>query len=128
MLAATLSKQLRFFSIFSKVSMAPPDPILGISVNFVNDQDSRKINLGVGAYRDDNLQPVVFSIVRKVQEELLADKTLNMVFHLLPRNTSPSTASPVLCRTVKNSSSAMTVLFSKKEEWLRSKHWQEVGP
>lgn len=46
--------------------MAPPDPVLGINVAFANDTDSRKVNLGVGAYRDDNLKPVVFSVVRKI--------------------------------------------------------------
>lgn len=39
--------------------------------------DARKVNLGVGAYRDDNLKPVVFSIVRKVEEQIVADKSLN---------------------------------------------------
>ena len=47
--------------------MAPPDPILGINIAYANDSDARKVNLGVGAYRDDNLKPVVFSIVRKVE-------------------------------------------------------------
>jgi aspartate/tyrosine/aromatic aminotransferase len=66
MLAGTLCKRLRFFNIFAKVPMAPPDPILGINTAFANDTDSRKVNLGVGAYRDDNLKPVVFNIVRKI--------------------------------------------------------------
>lgn len=66
--------------------MAPPDPILGINVAYANDTDNRKVNLGVGAYRDDNLKPVVFSVVRKVEEQLIADKTLNMVTHHKLRN------------------------------------------
>jgi aspartate/tyrosine/aromatic aminotransferase len=62
----TLTKIFRYNNIFAKVPMAPPDPILGINVAFANDNDTRKINLGVGAYRDDNIKPVVFSIVRKI--------------------------------------------------------------
>lgn len=61
-----LTKVIAFSNIFAKVPMAPPDPILGINIAYANDTDSRKVNLGVGAYRDDNLKPVVFSIVRKV--------------------------------------------------------------
>lgn len=59
--------------------MAPPDPIIGINTAYANDIDSRKINLGVGAYRDDDLKPVVFKVVRQVEEMLRADKSLNKV-------------------------------------------------
>jgi Aminotransferase class I and II len=57
--------------------MAPPDPILGISVAFNADKDPKKVNLGVGAYRDDNGKPYVFNVVRKAEEGILADKSLN---------------------------------------------------
>lgn len=79
MLDLALFKKLQFFSIFRKTTMAPPNSILGIIVNFNNDQDPRKINLGVGAYRNNNLEPVVLKAVRKVQRELLEDKSLNKV-------------------------------------------------
>jgi aspartate/tyrosine/aromatic aminotransferase len=82
--------------------MAPPDPILGINIAYANDSDSRKVNLGVGAYRDDNLKPVVFSVVRKVEEQLVADKNLNMVHQYLLRNTFQLTASLDLSLEVKN--------------------------
>jgi hypothetical protein len=75
----SLLKAIRYSNIFAKVPMAPPDPILGINISYANDTDSRKVNLGVGAYRDDNLKPVVFSIVRKVEEQIVADKSLNKV-------------------------------------------------
>jgi len=48
--------------------MGPPDPIIGSRVAFQKDKDLNKINLGVGAYRDDNGNPYVFKIVRKVEE------------------------------------------------------------
>lgn len=44
-----------FFSYTSplaKVLMAPFDPILGLNIAFANDSDVRKVNLGVGSYRD----------------------------------------------------------------------------
>ena len=46
--------------------MGPPDPILGVTVAFKADTDPNKMNLGVGAYRDDNGKPFVLSCVRKV--------------------------------------------------------------
>jgi aspartate/tyrosine/aromatic aminotransferase len=57
-----------FSSIFEKVRIALPDPILGINIAYNNDMHTKKVNLGVGAYRDDNLKPVVFKVVRKVEE------------------------------------------------------------
>ena len=39
-------------NMFSHVTMAPPDPILGTAIAFNNDKSEDKINLGIGAYRD----------------------------------------------------------------------------
>jgi hypothetical protein len=95
LLSSGLTKQIRFYNIFAKVPMAPPDPVLGINTAYANDTDSRKVNLGVGAYRDDNLKPVVFSVVRKIEQQLVADNSLNMVTKQPFRNTYPSTEYPV---------------------------------
>lgn len=64
----TLTQRVMFNNIFAKVPMAPPDPILGVNVAFNADQDPKKVNLGVGAYRDDNGKPYVFNVVRKVEK------------------------------------------------------------
>ncbi len=53
-------------NLFSHVTMAPPDPILGTAIAFKNDKSSDKINLGIGAYRDGEGKPYVFKIVNKV--------------------------------------------------------------
>jgi len=68
-------------NLFSHVTMAPPDPILGTAIAYNNDKSSDKINLGIGAYRDDNGKPYIFKVVKKVEEEIL--KTSNHVFILL---------------------------------------------
>jgi aspartate/tyrosine/aromatic aminotransferase len=81
-----LTLGLLFRNTFGKVPMAPPDPILGISVAYNSDPDTRKVNLGVGAYRDDSLKPVVFGVVRKVEEQVVAEK-LNKVSTVVCRNT-----------------------------------------
>ncbi|KAG0466935.1 hypothetical protein HPP92_018515 [Vanilla planifolia] len=43
-------------SRFEGVTMAPPDPILGVSEAFRADDSDVKLNLGVGAYRTEELQ------------------------------------------------------------------------
>lgn len=46
--------------------MGPPDPILGVTEAFKRDTNPNKMNLGVGAYRDDAGKPLVLPCVRKV--------------------------------------------------------------
>lgn len=46
--------------------MAPPDAILGITEAFLKDKNPKKVNLGVGAYRDDNSKPWVLPSVKEV--------------------------------------------------------------
>jgi aspartate/tyrosine/aromatic aminotransferase len=58
-------------NLFSHVPMAPPDPILGTAVAFKNDPSKDKVNLGIGAYRDQDGKPYVFNIVRKVEENIV---------------------------------------------------------
>ena len=62
--------------------MAPPDPILGTAIAFRADTDANKINLGIGAYRDDNGTPYVFKVVRKAEQEILSDKKLDKVLFI----------------------------------------------
>lgn len=47
--------------------MGPPDPILGVTEAFKRDTNPKKMNLGVGAYRDDQGKPFVLKSVRKVR-------------------------------------------------------------
>lgn len=54
-------------SRFSKVPLGPPDAILGITEAFNRDHNPRKINLGVGAYRDAAGSPFVLPCVREAQ-------------------------------------------------------------
>ena len=65
------------FPNFAHVKQAPADPILSLTTGFKADKDPRKVNLGVGAYRDDNGKPFVFPIVRKVEAEIVANKSLD---------------------------------------------------
>lgn len=58
-------------SRFESIAMAPPDPILGVSEAFKADTHEMKLNLGVGAYRTEDLQPYVLKVVKKVENLML---------------------------------------------------------
>uniref|UniRef100_A0A1D1ZUP4 Aspartate aminotransferase n=1 Tax=Auxenochlorella protothecoides TaxID=3075 RepID=A0A1D1ZUP4_AUXPR len=53
------------------VEMAPPDPILGVSEAFKRETSTDKLNLGVGAYRTEELQPYVLRVVGKAEKRML---------------------------------------------------------
>lgn len=57
-------------NLFSHVTMAPPDPILGTAQAFQKDTSSDKVNLGIGAYRDANGKPYVFKAVKDAEEAI----------------------------------------------------------
>ncbi|KAM0746594.1 hypothetical protein T439DRAFT_329698 [Meredithblackwellia eburnea MCA 4105] len=73
-LTATQPALVRSLSAWSNVPAGPPDPILGVTEAFKADTDPKKINLGVGAYRDANGKPYVLPSVRKADELILAAK------------------------------------------------------
>jgi len=58
---------------YSNVPALPPDPIFHTKTAYKQDPDPRKLNLGVGAYRDDNLKPYVLAVVKKAEQEILSD-------------------------------------------------------
>ncbi|EKM83835.1 hypothetical protein AGABI1DRAFT_110435 [Agaricus bisporus var. burnettii JB137-S8] len=73
--AASLNRNaLRSVSVWSAVPAGPPDPILGVTEAFKADKNSRKINLGVGAYRDENGKPYVLPSVQKAEEVINTSK------------------------------------------------------
>lgn len=59
-------------SWWSHVEMGPPDAILGITEAFKKDTNPKKMNLGVGAYRDDNGKPYVLPSVRAAEQRLVS--------------------------------------------------------
>ncbi|KAJ9082934.1 aspartate transaminase aat1 [Entomophthora muscae] len=65
------SQRLACISTWANVPQGPPDAILGITEAFKKDNDPQKMNLGVGAYRDDQGKPFVLSCVRKAEKALL---------------------------------------------------------
>lgn len=60
---------------FEEIEQAPTDPILGIAQAFAADPREQKINLGIGVYRTEELQPLVLETVREA-EKILLEKAL----------------------------------------------------
>ena len=61
-----------FFSVFNVIKAMPPDPILGVGVAFAQSKNPKKVNLGIGAYRDDNGQPIVMKAVQEAVSRIAA--------------------------------------------------------
>jgi len=55
-------------SPFSAVTLAPADPILGLTEAFVADKNPKKVNLGVGVYQDGAGKVPVLSVVREAEK------------------------------------------------------------
>ncbi|BFZ65369.1 Aspartate aminotransferase, cytoplasmic [Saitoella coloradoensis] len=64
-------------SVFADVPLAPPDAIFHLTASYKADTFKDKINLGVGAYRDDDGKPWVLPVVKKADELLRSDPNLD---------------------------------------------------
>lgn len=71
---AARSTAIRRITVWADVAEGPPDAILGITEAFKKDSFPEKINLGVGAYRDDNGKPYVLPSVRDAEEDVVSSK------------------------------------------------------
>ncbi|KAL0895363.1 hypothetical protein ABMA27_011496 [Loxostege sticticalis] len=63
-------------SRFQGVEQGPPIEVFQLNKLFIEDTYQNKINLSVGAYRDENAKPWVLPIVRKMEKQMAADETL----------------------------------------------------
>ena len=62
---------------FGHIQRAPVDPILGTTIAFRQASAPEKINLGVGAYRDDSGKPYIFPAVAEAERRIAADASIN---------------------------------------------------
>ncbi|KAF8628428.1 hypothetical protein AX15_003949 [Amanita polypyramis BW_CC] len=62
---------------WQEVPQAPPDSIFKLTAAFKADSFDKKVNLGVGAYRDNTGRPWVLPVVKKATRTLLNDETLD---------------------------------------------------
>ncbi|KAK4058354.1 Aspartate aminotransferase, cytoplasmic [Microbotryomycetes sp. JL221] len=64
-------------SAFDHVPLQPPDAIFALTAGYNADKSDKKVNLGVGAYRDNAGKPFVLPVVRKAKKILADDDTLD---------------------------------------------------
>jgi aspartate/tyrosine/aromatic aminotransferase len=57
--------------MFDTIVAAPPDPILGLTEAFKKDPNPKKVNLGVGVYKDAKGQTPVLASVKTAEERIL---------------------------------------------------------
>ena len=62
-------------SLFTAVEMAPRDPILGLNEQFASDNNTNKVNLGVGVYFDDNGKLPLLECVQAAENAMMAKPT-----------------------------------------------------
>lgn len=55
-------------SVFTaaNVAAAPEDPLFGLMKAYREDPSDQKVDLGIGAYRDNNAKPWILPVVKKV--------------------------------------------------------------
>ncbi|KAI9375339.1 aspartate transaminase [Aspergillus egyptiacus] len=61
----------------SVVPPAPEDPLFGLAQAYRQDPSDKKVDLVIGAYRDDNAKPWVLPVVKKADDLIRNDPSLN---------------------------------------------------
>lgn len=67
-------------SLFSIIQPVPPIPIFALSAAYKNDTHPKKVDLGIGAYRDNTARPWVLPVVKKAQIAIANDDSLNFEY------------------------------------------------
>ena len=78
--------------MFETIEMAPADAILGLTDAFKADPNPKKINLGVGVYKDANGKTPVLRAVKMAEARILAGESTKSY---LPIDGSPAYAAAV---------------------------------
>ncbi|KAG8227200.1 hypothetical protein J437_LFUL003406 [Ladona fulva] len=68
---------MKMASRFSVVEAGPPIEVFALTKSFTDDPFPNKVNLGVGAYRTDDCVPWVLPVVRKTEQQIANDLSLN---------------------------------------------------
>ncbi len=64
-------------SFFTEIETAPPDPMFNLAAKCRSDPSEFKVDLGIGAYRDNDGKPWVLPSVQLAEEKLTHDKSYN---------------------------------------------------
>ncbi|KAL7752265.1 ribosomal RNA processing protein [Sorochytrium milnesiophthora] len=63
--------------VLESVPLAPPDIIFHLTASYKADTNASKVNVGVGAYRTDEGKPWVLPVVRKAEDIIMNDLSLD---------------------------------------------------
>ena len=63
--------------MFDSITPAPPDAILGLTAAFKKDPNPRKVDLGVGVYKDAGGATPVLETGKEAELRLIAGETPN---------------------------------------------------
>jgi aspartate aminotransferase len=64
-------------SYLPNIKELPPDPLFGLKARYVQDSRSDKVDLGIGAYRDNNGKPWILPAVKQAEAKLINDPSYN---------------------------------------------------
>ena len=79
--------------MFENVTIAPPDPILGLTELFKADPNPDKINLSVGVYQDAQGKTPVLATVKEAEKRILEQEPT--------KGYLPMTGEPAYCAEVQ---------------------------
>ncbi|KAI3402327.2 AAT2 [Candida oxycetoniae] len=63
--------------LFANVKELPPDPLFGLKARYNQDKRSDKVDLGIGAYRDNNGKPWILPAVKQAEQKLINSPDYN---------------------------------------------------
>ncbi|MDA0658850.1 MAG: aspartate/tyrosine/aromatic aminotransferase [Planctomycetota bacterium] len=127
--------------MLEKISVAPPDPILGLTDAFRKDTRPEKINLGVGIYQDETGRTPVLASVKRAehlawQEEptkeylgiggdpLFTERIRDLVFgETLPANRSVTMQAPGGTGALRIAADFLHQQFPQATAWLSQPTW-----
>lgn len=64
-------------SCFPEIKQLPPDPLFGLKSRYIADPRPDTVDLGIGAYRDNNGKPWILPAVRAAEKKLVATPGYN---------------------------------------------------
>ncbi|KAJ5438693.1 Aspartate aminotransferasecytoplasmic [Penicillium daleae] len=59
------------------IAAAPEDPLFGLMKAYREDPSDKKVDLGIGAYRDNNAKPWILPVVKKADDAIHNDPSVN---------------------------------------------------
>jgi aspartate aminotransferase, cytoplasmic len=82
---STQSPTMASTSLFdaATVPLAPEDPLFGLMAAYRADESSKKVDLGIGAYRDNNAKPFILPVVKQVGLRLDSKMRTRYIRHQL---------------------------------------------